>query len=75
MSETYDIIGPVLMSMSDEYKFKLTKDRISKQYTVEFEADMVYNRMVLYQSDVLHKADIDLGMFADYNRINQVFFL
>ena len=75
MSETYDIIGPVLMSMSDEYKFKLTKDRISKQYTVEFEADMVYNRMVLYQSDVLHKADIDLGMFTDYNRINQVFFL
>jgi hypothetical protein len=75
MSETYDIIGPVVTSMSDDYKFKLTKDKIDKQYTVEFEANMVYNRMVLYQADVLHKANIDLGMFTDYNRINQVFFM
>jgi hypothetical protein len=35
----------------------------------------VYNRMVLYQADVLHSLNVDLGMFADYNRINQVFFL
>jgi len=75
MCETYDIKGPVLTSMSEEQQFKNIKDKINKQYTVEFEADMVYNRMVLYQSDVLHKADIDLGMFTDYNRINQVFFL
>jgi len=75
MSETMNITGPVLTSMSDDYKFKLTKDKVNRYYNCELKAGMKYNRMVLYQSDVLHKADIDLGMFTDYNRINQVFFL
>ena len=75
MSETMDITGPVLTSMSDDYKFKLTKDKVNRYYNCELKAGMKYNRMVLYQSDVLHKADIDLGMFTDYNRINQVFFM
>ena len=75
MSETYDITGPVLTSMSDDYKFKMIKDKVNRDYNCELKAEMKYNRMVLYQSDILHKGDIDLGMFADYNRINQVFFL
>jgi hypothetical protein len=75
MSETMDMSGPVLVSMSDDYKFKYIKDRVNKQYTIEFEAKMKYNRMFLYQSDVLHKGDMDLGMFTDYNRINQIFFM
>jgi hypothetical protein len=77
MSENYDILGPVLHSMSDEYKFLLLQDRSKafKELKCEFKAEMKYNRMFLYQADVLHCIEIDLGMFADYNRINQVFFL
>ena len=75
MSETMDMSGPVLVSMSDDYKFKYIKDKVNKQYTVEFEAEMVYNRMVLYQADVLHSHNVNLGMFAKTNRINQVFFM
>lgn len=76
-SDTYDIRGPVLTAMPDHYKFKYIKDRVNGNdpYTCEFEADMVYNRMFLYQSDVLHSADVDLGMFTNYNRMNQIFFL
>jgi len=72
----FDILSPVLSSMSDEDKFNLLKDRLeSFNLKVEFKAEMKYNRMLLYQADVLHSPEIDLGMFTDYNRINQVFFL
>ena len=62
---------------TDIEKFKYIKSKVNENipYNCEFEADMVYNRMVLYQSDVLHSADLDLGMFTNYNRINQIFFL
>jgi len=61
----------------DRVSFKYIKDNVNGKnpYTVEFEADMVYNRMVLYQADVLHSLNVDLGMFTDYNRINQIFFM
>jgi hypothetical protein len=61
----------------DRVSFKYIKDNVNGKnpYTVEFEADMVYNRMVLYQADVLHSQNVDLGMFADYNRINQILFM
>jgi hypothetical protein len=75
MSETYDIKGPVLLSMSEEQQFNYIKERVDNQYTVEFEAEMVYNRMVVYQADILHKGNIELGMFVDYHRLNQVMFL
>jgi hypothetical protein len=75
MSETMDMSGPVLVSMSDDYKFKYIKDKVNKQYTIELAAKMKYNRMFLYQADVLHKGDMDLGMFTDYNRMNQVLFM
>ena len=62
---------------TDIEKFKYIKDKVNgnNPYTCEFEAEMKYNRMVLYQSDVLHSANLDLGMFTDYSRINQIFFL
>ena len=41
----------------------------------EFHAEMKYNRFVLYNADLLHSQRIDLDMFKDYNRINQVFFM
>ena len=72
----FDILSPVLISMSPEDKFNCLKKRTeSFNLKVEFEAEMKYNRMVLYPADVLHSPEIDLGMFTDYNRINQVLFL
>ena len=61
----------------DIAKFKYIKSKVDgdNPYTVEFEAEMVYNRMVLYQADVLHSHNVDLGMFTNNNRINQVFFM
>ena len=62
---------------TDIAKFKYIKSKVDgdNPYTVEFEAEMVYNRMVLYQADVLHSHNVDLGMFTNNNRINQVFFM
>ena len=58
-------------------KFKYLKSKVDggDPYTIEFEAEMKYNRMFLYPADVLHKGNIDLGMFTDYNRMNQIFFM
>jgi len=68
---------PEWMRGVDDVTFEYIKAKVNgnNPYTVEFEADMVYNRMVLYQSDVLHSADVDLGMFTDKYRLNQVFFM
>lgn len=46
-----------------------------KEWRVEYEAKMVYNRCVFYESDVLHAAHLDVGMFTEHERVNQVFFL
>ena len=62
---------------NDIEKVKYIKSKVdgNNPYTCEFEAAMVYNRMVLYQADVLHSHNVDLGMFAKTNRLNQVFFM
>ena len=45
-------------------------------WKVEHEFEMVYNRMIMYESDVLHSPNADPTMFKDgYDRINQVVFL
>jgi hypothetical protein len=77
MAEIYDIKGPVLTSLPEEQQVKYLQEKVrgNNPYKVEFEAEMKYNRMVLYQSDVLHGMNADLGMFTDYHRLNQVFFL
>ena len=46
-----------------------------REWKVEHRFDMVYNRCIVYESDVLHSPDIDTDMFTDYNRANQVMFL
>ena len=68
---------PQWMLDVDEPEFEYIKSKVDggKPYTCEFEAEMVYNRMVLYQADVLHGQNVDLGMFTDYNRINQPLFM
>ena len=45
------------------------------RWKVEFEAEMKYNRMVLYEASILHMQNWKEGMFPTYDRINQVFFL
>jgi hypothetical protein len=66
-----------LKKETDIEKFKYLKSKVDGEelYTVEFEAEMKYNRMFLYPADVLHMANVDLGMFTDYNRINQILFM
>ena len=51
------------------------KHTLGPRWKLEHEFEMVYNRMVLYQAEVLHGQSVDLGMFTDYNRMNQVLFM
>jgi len=62
---------------TDIEKFKYIKMKVDEgsPFVAEFKAEMKYNRMVLYQSDVFHSADLDLGMFTNHNRINQILFM
>ena len=57
--------------------FKTVKESFdnSKKWKVEHEFEMVYNRMILYEADILHAPNVDLGMFTDYNRVNQILFM
>jgi hypothetical protein len=66
-----------LKKESDIEKFKYIKSNLDRgvPYTIEFEAEMKYNRMFLYPAEVLHMANVDLGMFANYNRMNQILFM
>ena len=58
-------------------RFKYMKAKLDENdpYINEFEAEMKYNRMFLYPADVLHMANVNLGMFTNYNRINQILFM
>jgi hypothetical protein len=38
-------------------------------------AEMKYNRMIVYQQNILHSAYIKPGWFEDYYRLNQMFFI
>ena len=62
---------------TDEDKFKYIKSKIDEDdpWRVECEVEMVYNRMVLYQADILHSQNVNLGMFTKYDRINQILFM
>ena len=76
-ADIVDIKGPVLTSMSEEKKFKYLKDIIDGDtlYKTEFEAEMKYNRMFLYQADVLHSMEVDIGMFRNNHRLVQILFM
>lgn len=69
--------GPIIRSLSDDLLFEYIRDRVDSNdpYKLEFEAEMRYNRMFLYPAKVLHTANLNLGMFVDNYRINQVFFM
>ena len=69
--------GPIIRTLSDDLLFKYIRDRVDSNdpYKLELEAEMKYNRMFLYPARFLHTANLDLGMFVDEYRINQVFFM
>lgn len=46
-----------------------------KEWKVEYEAEMKYNRCIFYEADTLHTHNIPYGTFTNHDRINQVFFL
>ena len=58
-------------------KFQHIYTRIQEgnPYRVEYQANMKYNRMVLYEADVLHGPSVELGKFKNFSRINQVLFM
>ena len=43
--------------------------------SIEHTFEMVYNRMVLYEADVLHGPSVELGKFKNFSRITQVLFM
>tara|TARA_E500000331_G_scaffold215513_1_gene206647 strand:+ start:2229 stop:2903 length:675 start_codon:yes stop_codon:yes gene_type:complete len=61
--------------------FVLNPDSITQfiennpEWKVAHTFEMVYNRMVLYQSDILHGPIYEQGMFTDHNRMNQILFM
>lgn len=75
-----EVSGIPIPDNADELSNKEIFNHV-KEYTLgprwklEHEFEMVYNRMVMYEADVLHGQSVDLGMFTDYNRMNQVIFM
>jgi len=46
-----------------------------REWKVEYEAKMRYNRCIFYEADILHSQNMEIGMFDSHDRINQIFFL
>jgi len=51
------------------------KGEPSSRPRLEHTVEMKYNRMVLYEANQMHGAIMERGMFSDYPRICQVFFM
>lgn len=51
------------------------KGEPSSKPRLEHTVEMKYNRMVLYEANQMHGAILEKGMFMDYPRISQVFFM
>ncbi len=64
---------PVLEDPSQVELFDHIKSYIDN--SIEHTFEMVYNRMVLYEADVLHGPSVELGKFKNFSRINQVLFM
>lgn len=64
-----------LNTCGDVYKFIREWLYAEKEWKVEYEIEMVYNRCAFYEADNLHSYNIELGKFKDYKRVNQVFFM
>jgi len=47
----------------------------SSKPRLEYTAEMKYNRMVLYEANQMHGAIMESGMFKEFPRITQVFFM
>ncbi len=60
----------------NEYvKKKWLVDHTSDEWKVELEFEMVYNRCILYEADMLHAQWYEEGAFTEHYRIAQVLFI
>ena len=50
-------------------------DRYDLKQDIVFTSEMKYNRMVMYESRQTHGAILEKGMFTEYPRLAQVFFM
>ena len=50
-------------------------DRYDLKQDIVFTSEMKYNRMVMYESRQTHEAILEKGMFTEYPRLAQVFFM
>ncbi len=74
--ENFDELVGMDYSKVWDYIHKWMRGGYDGVWKVEHEFEMVYNRMIMYESDVLHSPNADPTMFKDgYDRINQVVFL
>tara|TARA_B100001109_G_scaffold64059_1_gene52383 strand:+ start:40 stop:852 length:813 start_codon:yes stop_codon:yes gene_type:complete len=67
--------GTDIMSKEEIFEHIHWELNTSDRWKVEHKFEMVYNRLALYESKVLHSQNVELGMFTDYDRINQVLFM
>ena len=63
------------LTNAERFKHVRYHTRNGPHWKVEHELEMVYNRMVMYEADLLHDQSVDLGMFTNYHRMNQVIFM
>ena len=67
---------PVIEDATDEELYNHIRSYLDNNFcNVEHSFEMVYNRMVLYEADVLHGQNAELGHFTNFDRINQVLFM
>lgn len=64
-----------MMSKEEIYNYIKLNVESGDRWRIEHLVDMKYNRMLLYESNILHCPYVELGKFKDFNRINQVLFL
>lgn len=78
-----DMITEDCVAMGHEFN-QITKNRWLRQWVdedpespwkVELEFEMVYNRCILYEADLLHSQWYSEGMFTDHDRMAQVLFM
>lgn len=80
-----NVLNYIVNDLPDDFRMLERKEQIyptimkwlnsDMQWKVEYQSEMVYNRCIFYESDTLHSHNIQPGMFTNYNRLNQVFFL
>ena len=73
--ENYCGFDEEIKSQEDVYPYIRRWLYGDREWKVEYEAKMRYNRCIFYEADILHSQNMEIGMFDSHDRINQIFFL